>query len=269
MPTTTLNLGLTLPTPNVDTGWGSTLNTDFTTIDNVFAAAGSGPSVGLNVGSGKTLNVGGTLVGSGIIILGSGDGTGTVAAPVIRGAARTGSNVAGANLTIDASNGTGTGGSGQIIFRTAAAGASGSTPNTMATALALLPNGYAYAQTASAYQNDTAVATTAQVYSTVTKVPIQTIASNYTLTLTETGALVRSNTGSAITITVPTTASVPYADGTRIDLLRWGTGTVTISPQGGVYILSSGNKFSLASHGSGATLVKISGDNWALIGDLA
>ena len=65
MPTTTPNLGLTLPTPNVDTGWGSTLNTDFTTIDNVFAAAGNGPSVGLNVGSGKTLNVAGTMVVTG------------------------------------------------------------------------------------------------------------------------------------------------------------------------------------------------------------
>lgn len=141
MPTTTANLGLTLPTPNVDTGWGSTLNTDFTTIDNLFAAAGSGPSVGLNVGSGKTLNVGGTLVGAGAIILGSGDGTGTTVAPTIRGAARTGTNVAGPNLVIDACNGTGTGGSGSIIFRTAPAGSSGSVANTMQTVLEVKNDG--------------------------------------------------------------------------------------------------------------------------------
>ena len=125
MPTTTANLGLTLPTPNVDTGWGSTLNTDFTTIDNLFASNGTGTSVGLQVGSGRTLVLGGTMV------LGAGDGTGTVTAPTIRGAARTGTNVAGANLTIDAANGTGTGGSGAIVFRTAPAGASGTTANTM------------------------------------------------------------------------------------------------------------------------------------------
>ena len=137
MPTTTPNLGLTLPTPNVDTGWGSTLNTDFTLIDDLFAASGAGPSVGLNVGSGKTISVGGTLIGAGTIIFGSGDGTGTVNAPTIRGAARTGSNAMGANITIDAANGTGTGGSGRFIFRTAPAGSTGSVANTMRTVLEL------------------------------------------------------------------------------------------------------------------------------------
>lgn len=141
MPTTSANLGLTLPTPNVDTGWGGTLNTDFTIIDNLFTAAGSGTSVGLNVGTGKVINVGGTLVGGGTVILGSGDGTGTTAAPTIRGAARTGTNVAGPNLVIDAMNGTGTGGSGSIIFRTAAAGSSGTVANTMATAMEIKNDG--------------------------------------------------------------------------------------------------------------------------------
>lgn len=129
MPTTTTNLGLTLPTPNVDTGWGSTLNTDFTLIDNLFASNGSGTSVGINVGSGKTLLLGGTM------LLGTGDATGTVAAPTIRGPARTGTNVSGANITIDASNGTGTAGSGSLIFRTAPAGAAGTTAGTFQSAL--------------------------------------------------------------------------------------------------------------------------------------
>lgn len=133
MPTTTPNLGLTLPTPNVDTGWGSTLNTDFTLIDDLFAASGAGPSVGINVGAGKTANVGGTLIAGGTVILGSGDGTGTVNAPTIRGAARTGTNVAGSNIQFDAINGTGTGGSGSFLFRTAPVSSSGSVANTMQT----------------------------------------------------------------------------------------------------------------------------------------
>jgi len=131
MPTTTANLGLTLPTPNVDTGWGSTLNTDFTLIDNLFTAAGTGTSVGINVGTGKTLGISGTL------LLGSGDGTGTTAAPTIRGAARTGTNVVGSTLVIDAPNGTGTGGSGAFVFRTAAPGSSGTTANTMQNSLVI------------------------------------------------------------------------------------------------------------------------------------
>ena len=135
MPTTSANLGLTLPTPNVDTGWGGTLNTDFTLIDNLFTANGSGTSVGLQVGTGKTLNVGGTMIAGGTVILGSGDGTASTTAPTMRGAARTGTNAVGPNLTIDALNGTGTGGSGSIIFRTAPAGSTGFAPNLMRSSL--------------------------------------------------------------------------------------------------------------------------------------
>ena len=137
----TANLNLTLPTPDVSTGWGGTLNTDFQLIDDVFSGAGTGTSVGLNVGSGKIINVGGSIIAGGTVILGSGDTTTTVTAPVIRGAARTGTNASGANLTIDAPNGTGTGGSGNFIFRVAPAGSTGSTANTMQTALEIKNTG--------------------------------------------------------------------------------------------------------------------------------
>ena len=71
---TTTNLGLTKPEvgASADT-WGGKINADLDQVDALFAAAGTGTSVGLNVGTGKTLTVGGTLAAA----------AGSAAAPVI------------------------------------------------------------------------------------------------------------------------------------------------------------------------------------------
>ena len=66
--TTTTNLGLTKPTVGGSTNtWGGLINDNLDAVDALFASAGNGTSVGLNIGSGKTLTVAGTATISGTL----------------------------------------------------------------------------------------------------------------------------------------------------------------------------------------------------------
>lgn len=74
---------------------------------------------------------------AGELILGSGEASATTAGNTFRAPNRTGTDVAGTNLTIQAGNGTGTGGSGFIALQTAVPSTTGSTANTMVDRLKL------------------------------------------------------------------------------------------------------------------------------------
>ena len=125
------------------------------------------------------------------------------------------------------------------------------------------------APSAAAYADTNQIATTAQVHDTVTAVPenAQT-GTSYTLVLADAGKLVTLANAAAITLTIPTNASVAFPIGTRIDLLQYGAGQVTVGGAG-VTIRSSGSKLKLTGQYSGATLWKKGTDEWLLIGDIA
>src|SRR3989338_3548605 len=94
--------------------------------------------------------IGNNIFAHNTAIFGVGE-AGSPSATTIKGAAAAGLNIPGANLTLDASNGTGTGGSGALIFRTAPAAASSSTANTLAERWRIDANGHFLAGTDNSY----------------------------------------------------------------------------------------------------------------------
>ena len=108
------------------------------------------PSSGvIAVSTGGTERVRFTSTG---LVLGSGDATATTSSTILRAPNASGTNITGANFEIDAGNGTGTGGSGGIVVKTAAADSSGSTANTLTQRLYITPNGgISFGSTTTAY----------------------------------------------------------------------------------------------------------------------
>ncbi len=90
----------------------------------------------------------------------------------------------------------------------------------------------------------------------------------YTLVLTDAHKLVTLSNASAISLTVPTNASVAFDIGDQVNLLQLGAGQVTVGGAG-VTLRSQGSKLKLNGQYSTATLVKIASDEWVLLGNTA
>ena len=95
------------------------------------------------------------------------------------------------------------------------------------------------------------------------------IGTTYALVLTDAGKMLRLDNAAGVALTVPLDATVAFPTGTRIDVIQWGTGQVTVTPAGGVTLLSSGNKRKTTGQYSALTLWKVVPDLWVIIGDIA
>jgi hypothetical protein len=89
----------------------------------------------------------------------------------------------------------------------------------------------------------------------------------YTLALTNASDLVTLNNAAAITLTVPTNASVAFTTGAQINIQQIGVGQVTVVGDTGVTVNGTGTK--LRTQWSAATLLKTATNTWTLIGDIA
>lgn len=101
-------------------------------------------------------------------------------------------------------------------------------------------------------------------------IPLNTqTGTTYTLTAGDAGDLVTLANASAITLTVPTNASVPFAIGTQITITRAGSGSLTVVGDTGVTVNSADGFLNLRTQWSSGTLIKTNTNSWILIGDLS
>lgn len=108
---------------------------------------------------------------------------------------------------------------------------------------------------------ETGVTTTFSVATTINGVNDQT-GTTYTLGGADAGKLVRCDNASAITVTVPPNASVPFAVNTFIFVEQKNAGVVTLAPGGGVTLNSLSGNFSTVGQFDARALIKTGTDEW-------
>lgn len=94
-------------------------------------------------------------------------------------------------------------------------------------------------------------------------------ANAYTLVATDAGISLKVTDSTDTVIYIPENASNSFKIGQKVEVLRLGSGNVSIAPVSGIVTLNSknGNR-KIAAQYSGAVLTKIDTNSWLLIGDL-
>ena len=100
------------------------------------------------------------------------------------------------------------------------------------------------------------------------EVTINTKTSQYTLIVGDNYKLIELNFSAGNNIIIPTNAAQPFPIGTQIILSQYGAGQVTVVPDTGVTLRSSGGKTKTAAQYAMATLIKRGTNEWYLAGDL-
>ena len=91
----------------------------------------------------------------------------------------------------------------------------------------------------------------------------------YTLVLGDAGKYVTLSNASAVTLTVPTNATVAFDVGTVVNVVQLGAGQVTIAGAGGVTVNSEGSKLKLKGQYAVASLLKTATNSWVALGNLS
>jgi hypothetical protein len=91
---------------------------------------------------------------------------------------------------------------------------------------------------------------------------------SHTLGAADRAKLVRMNSSSPLTLTIPSDADYDFEDGTQIVIVQFGLGQVTFAGGSGVFIFSEGSRFITKARYAVASLIKLSANQWILTGNL-
>ena len=80
--------------------------------------------------------------------------------------------------------------------------------------------------------------------------------------------MIEMNTAGAVNLTIPTNAAQAFPTGSQILIAQYGAGQVTVVPDAGVTLRSSGGKTKIAAQYGMATLIKRDTNEWYLAGDI-
>jgi hypothetical protein len=95
-------------------------------------------------------------------------------------------------------------------------------------------------------------------------------ATSHTLDASDLGSIVEATGASAVTVTIPDEATVPFETGTLINITQIGTGVATITASAGVSLnVIIAGSVALDGQWSGAALTKRGADAWVIQGALA
>jgi hypothetical protein len=103
-----------------------------------------------------------------------------------------------------------------------------------------------------------------------TAVTFNRVTGSYTFALTDAGKTVEvsGSTNVSHSLTIPASSSVDFADGTYIDVILYGTGSILFATGSGVTIRSANSWNRIGTRYGAATLINISGNEWYLIGNI-
>lgn len=99
-------------------------------------------------------------------------------------------------------------------------------------------------------------------------VAVNSQADNYTLVLTDASKTVEGTKATAMTLTIPENATVPFPVGTTIEVYQAGAGQITVAGTGAVVVRAPGGAKTRVQY-STVALRKRATDEWVVAGDTA